>query len=271
MKISVIIPTFDRADFLAGCLNSVLSQAHTASEIIVVDDGSTDSTSKLLQTYHKNHPQIKPVFLKHNHGVSRARNEGIAVAQNDWIAFLDSDDIWHKDKLKHQITFHNQNPHYLISQCQEIWIKEGVIMPQPKWAHKQSGDMFLASLKHCLISTSSVLISKKIFKDIGLFDESLIACEDYDLWLRITSQYTVGLIEKQLISKIAGHSNQLSTIWGLDRFRVVALQKHLGGKYHNEVKTILLKKYQILQQGAIKRNNQTLAQMCEKALTQLLQ
>ena len=269
MKISVVIPTFDRADFLASSLDSVLSQTHSASEIIVVDDGSSDHTREILQAYEQNHSLIKTLFLDKNHGVSRARNEGIGLAQCEWIALLDSDDLWHKDKLKHQVDFHLANPKYLISQCQEVWIKNGKIMPQPKWAQKQEGDIFLDSLERCLISASSVLIHRAILGEVGLFDESFQACEDYDLWLRIARKYPVGLVKKQLIDKIAGHDNQLSDIWGLDRFRVVALQKHLDSKHSAEVRKVLLTKYRILLKGALKKENHPLSQICQNALNEL--
>ena len=114
------------------------------------------------------------------------------------------------------------------------------------------------------------MIHKAIFDDIGLFDESLPACEDYDLWLRILLNYELGLIKEQLTTKIAGHKGQLSFETPLiDTYRVKALKKHLDSKYHYEVKTELIKKINIILKGAKKHNNQTNIKLYSKYLASL--
>ncbi len=252
MKISVIIPTYNREKFIEKAINSVLAQSVKPYEVIIIDDGSTDETFNLLKKY-KN--KIKLLTQK-NTGVSSARNLGIKVADGEWIALLDSDDIWLKHKLSTQIKYHKENPRIEISQTNEEWIRDGKVFKQPKKYIKKSGFIFSDLLTHSTISPSTTLIKKSIFDDIGYFDENLIVCEDYDLWLRIALKYEFGLIEDSLILKYGGHFDQLSTtIWGMNRFRVQALEKHINSLHKDEVLKILIKKCEILAKGAMKRDN----------------
>lgn len=127
--------------------------------------------------------------------------------------------------------------------------------------NKYSGWIFEKCLPLCIVSPSSVMIRRELFNDIGLFDESLPVCEDYDMWLRIFSHYPVFLIDKKLIIKRGGHPDQLSKrSWGNDIYRVRALLKilkddHLNQKYRKMAKKELIKKCQILANGYFKRGN----------------
>ena len=223
MKISVVIPTYNRYEFLKRALHSVYDQTHSPFEVIVIDDGSTDETQQIVQDF----PNIK-YFYQENAGVSSARNLGIKKSASDWIAFLDSDDEWHEDKLEEQVFFHKQNPKVLMSYTDEKWIRERVEVKVPKKFRKFGGDIFKKCLSHCIIAPSATLIHKELLNAVGIFDESLEVCEDYDLWLRIAQSYKIGLVDKKLITKYAGHDDQLSfKYWGMDRFRVLALEKLL--------------------------------------------
>ena len=218
--------------------------------MIVVDDGSTDNTSDILHDF----PQIKYYYQK-NSGVSSARNLGIGKASCEWIAFLDSDDEWHKNKLKIQAEFHNKSPNILMSYTDEVWIRNGESIKIPKKFHKLGKDVFLENLEYCNIAPSSSLLHKKLFDVIGLFDESLEVCEDYDLWLRILTKYDIGLLNKKLINKYGGDVDQLSTkFWGMDRFRVISLEKLLDSDMDRKdiVLDVILKKYMTLLKGAEK-------------------
>ena len=121
MNISVVIPTYNRYEVLQRALNSVFAQTHPPYEIIVIDDGSTDTTQQIAQDF----PNIK-YFHQENRGVSSARNLGIEKSTQNWVAFLDSDDEWHKDKLKEQTLFHEENPDILMSYTDEIWIRDNL-------------------------------------------------------------------------------------------------------------------------------------------------
>ena len=219
--VSVIIPTYNRGWILKEAIDSVLAQDFKDYELIVVDDGSSDNTSEVLDTYGQN----IIVLGQANKGVSAARNRGIAEAGGQLVAFLDSDDLWLPRKLSRQVDFFNLNPDAVINQTEEIWIRNDVRV-NPKNRHrKPSGMIFERSLGLCLVSPSAVMIRKTLLDVVGLFDENLPACEDYDLWLRISCRYPVHLIDTPLIIKRGGHEDQLSKAAGLDRFRIQSLGK----------------------------------------------
>lgn len=230
-SVSVVIPTYNRVHLLERALDSVLGQTLAADEIIVVDDGSTDNTVSTLKSLH---PEVK-LIQQDNLGVSAARNTGISAARHDWIALLDSDDVWHENKLERQITALNNTPEYLICHSDEIWIRDGVRVNQMNKHKKAGGHIFQHCLPLCAISPSAVMIHRSLFDEIGLFDEDLPACEDYELWLRICSRYPVLFIDEALITKHGGHHDQLSRrYWGMDRFRIQALNKIVSANKLND-------------------------------------
>lgn len=248
MNISVIIPTYNRYDFLKRALESVCAQNYMPKEIIVVDDGSTDKTSQIQRDF----PHIIYLHQK-NSGVSSARNAGIKKASCEWIAFLDSDDTWDVKKLALQVQMHQENPKILMSYTDEKWIRDAKEVKIPKKFKKYAGDIFNECLSHCIIAPSATLMHKSLFERVGLFDESLEVCEDYDLWLRIALENKIGLVDAKLITKYAGHEDQLSfKYWGMDRFRVLALEKILETEKKESVQKSLVQKYKLLLKGAIK-------------------
>lgn len=248
MDISVVIPTYDRYELLQRALKSVYAQTYMPKEVIVVDDGSQDDTSYI----QKDFPNIIYVYQK-NRGVSFARNRGIQKANGEWIAFLDSDDEWDSKKLALHVEYHQKHPTIFMSYTDEKWIRENKEIKVPKKYQKYEGHIFEKCLSHCIIAPSSAFIHRSILNDVGLFDETLEVCEDYDLWLRVTCRYEVGLIREKLITKYAGHEGQLSfKHWGMDRYRVQALEKLLGSKEKEIVKRTLLEKYSILLKSALK-------------------
>jgi GT2 family glycosyltransferase len=252
--VSVIIPTYNRKILLAKAIDSVLSQTYTDFELIVVDDGSDDGTPDLLKKYHL---KLR-ALIQSNKGVSAARNAGINASKGQLIAFLDSDDLWLKNKLKRQVDFFTHNPDALICQTDEIWIRNGRRVNPKKRHKKPSGMIFEQSLALCLISPSAVMLRKTLLDEVGLFDEGLPACEDYDLWLRICRKYPVYLIDEPLIIKHGGHFDQLSKMPKLDKYRIIALCKILDGghlnfdQYKAAVK-MLSKKCRIYASGCLKR------------------
>ena len=253
--ISVIIPAFNRAHTLPKALDSVLSQTLKPREIIVVDDGSTDETNAVLADY----PGLC-IISQDNRGVSAARNVGIEKAGGEWLAFLDSDDEWLKEKLEKQwdaICIDDK----LICHTEEIWIRNGQRVNPMKKHKKFGGIIYERCLPLCVISPSSVMIHRSVFKDVGVFDESLEVCEDYDLWLRICAKYSVLFIDEPLIVKYGGHEDQLSRKhWGMDRFRVKALEKMMSfGALNDEDEkatvNMILQKCGIIINGMKKRGN----------------
>jgi len=261
MKISVIIPTYNRARTIERAMTSVFRQTYPAIEVIVVDDCSDDQTAEILKEYED---RIKVITNESNRGVSFSRNLGIEAASGDWIAFLDSDDRWDKHKLETQKIFHADNHNYMISQCDEIWIRNGVrVNPMAKHA-KVGGWIFKECIPRCIVSPSATIAHISVFEKIGLFDEHLMACEDYDLWLRIAPFFEIGYLDKKLVTRYGGHEDQLSRrFWGMDRFRITAMEKHLHAKMIREWKIELMKelvfKCGIVADGARKRDNPDLS------------
>jgi len=252
-KISVIIPVYNRPDFVKAAIQSVLDQTYLNVEIIVVNDGSTDDTPLALQSFGD---KIRTIH-QDNKGVSAARNTGINHSESKWIAFLDSDDIWLPEKLFLQMQFFENHPDAKICQTEEIWIKNGTQLYPKKKHKKKSGMIFEHCLPLCIVSPSAVMIHRDMFHLVGNFDESLPACEDYDLWLRISCKYPIYLLDQPLIIKRGGHDDQLSQAIRLDRFRIRALVKILKSGVLTDTQQVLAKKElekkcRIYQKGCIK-------------------
>ncbi len=222
---------------------------------MVIDDGSTDGTDIMLR---REFPQVN-YYYQENLGVSAARNLGIRQATGDWLAFLDSDDEWLPEKLASQKAALTSSPEYKVCHTEENWIRNGTQIAVPKKYAKTGGWIFAHCLPLCAISPSTVLIHRSVFVDVGLFDTHLPTCEDYDLWLRITANYPVLLIEQPQINKHGGHEGQLSmAFWGMDRFRIDALQNiidsgRLSDQSRQAAANMLIEKTDIYLNGLIKR------------------
>jgi len=252
--VSVIIPTYNRGWIVRDAIDSVLGQAYADFELIVVDDGSSDRTPPILDAYGDRLRVIRQA----NQGVSAARNRGIGESSGTLIALLDSDDIWLPKKLAVQVDFFKRNPAALICQTEEIWIRNGLRVNPGKRHRKPSGMIFERSLELCLVSPSAVMVRRELFEKVGLFDESLPACEDYDLWLRVGCRFPVHLIDKPLTIKRGGHEDQLSRQSSLDKYRIRSLVKLIeaGGltlTQRNAAVIALRKKCAVYANGCLKR------------------
>ncbi len=253
-QVSVIIPTYNRWPLIEEAVASVLAQSFSDFELIVVDDGSTDGSVRQLA---KNDPRLR-MYSQSRRGVSAARNLGVRAARGRYLAFLDSDDLWLTQKLAVQTEFMERHPECCICQTDEIWLRNGVRV-NPRLIHqKPAGDILLRSLELCLVSPSSVMMTRELFDATGGFDEALPVCEDYDLWLRIAVDHQVALIAEPLVVKRGGHADQLSrAMWGMDRYRVASLRKLLRsgirGERRSAAVATLRRKVSILAQGARKR------------------
>ena len=251
----MVVPTFDRASVLSRALDSVIEQTRLPAEVIVVDDGSTDATAELVESRF---PGVR-LLRQENRGVSAARNRGIEASRGEWIALLDSDDEWRPRKLERQLSALEAQPDLRICHTDEIWIRKGRRV-NPRQIHaKHGGWIFEHCLPLCAMSPSSIVIHRSIFEAVGMFNEALPACEDYDLWLRICSRYPVLYLDEPLVVKYGGHEDQLSSrIWGLDRYRIQALEKvlcdgSLSDDDRESAAAMLLQKVDIYLTGARKR------------------
>jgi len=264
---SVIIPTYNRLEVLPRAVKSVLEQKHKNFELILVDDGSTDGTSEWLNLQMDS--RIRVIRLLENRGVSHARNVGIKTSCGTYLAFLDSDDEWLPSKLQKQWEVLLAQK-AMVCHTEEIWIRNGVRVNQCDHHKKQGGPIFSQSLKLCAMSPSSIIIHQEVLKSVGLFDESLPACEDYDLWLKITAKYPVHFISEPQIIKYGGHEDQLSkTVEALDRYRIQSLVNlyynfTLSDTQKLEVYEELLRRIRIYKPGCVKRGRMAEAEHLDK-------
>ena len=255
-RVSVILPSYNRRQSVGLAVESVLEQSFRDFELCVVDDGSEDDTVEILDSIPGSFNTLR---LKENAGVSHARNCGIRSTDSEWIAFLDSDDVWHRQKLEKQIASASLRHEHLLHFTDEIWIRNGKRI-NPKLRHqKREGWIFQPSLELCLMAPSTVMLKRELLEQCGLFDEELPVCEDYDLWLRITAHHQVSFLNEALMTRSGGHADQLSRkYWGMDRFRVQSLKKILANvplRKEDEMATrrVLKKKCEILLNGFRKR------------------
>lgn len=269
--VSVIIPVYNRAELVTRAIRSVLDQSYRELEIVVVDDGSTDDTARRVRLEFGE----EVCLLQHPHtrGVSAARNLGIAKSAGEWVALLDSDDVWLPSKLEEQLRRVAADGRR-VCHTNEIWIRDGVRVNQRKRHQKHGGDIYEQALRLCPMSPSSILVNRLVFDVVGVFDETLPACEDYDLFLRLTNHCRVSYIDEELIVKYGGHDDQLSRAFpAMDRFRVYALDKMLNSgtlidrSRAEATREMLVRKAQIVLGGARRRSNHDLAGIMEEYLS----
>ena len=196
-KVSIIIPTYNQSQYLEEAMESVLNQTYQNIEIIIVDDGSTDNTSEVVKSFDN-----KIIYIpQKNKGASSARNAGIKKAQGQYVAFLDSDDMWIKNKLEKQIKFIQNNPEIglLGTGCYQMVDINKMIYKKIFPAKNETLQKDL--IKYNPFIQSSVIIKKDVFNHIDLYDEKFKESEDYDLWLRIAQKYKVANLEQALVTK----------------------------------------------------------------------
>jgi glycosyltransferase involved in cell wall biosynthesis len=233
--VSVIIPTYNYGAYIIEAINSVKNQTYKPIEIIVIDDGSTDGTDKIVA------PFLKDIIYKkiENKGVSAARNTGIKLSEGEYIAFLDADDYWAPDKIKLQIGCFRAQKDLSVVFSNFNWINEsGAIYKRKALKNKYEifkkyksklSDIFIYKIKEKhlrltfyygnifnslflgnFINTSSLILKRDLFDRYDIFNETLKTQEDYDLWLRLSLNNLFGFIDKELVNTRI-HSTQLTT------------------------------------------------------------
>jgi len=194
--ISIVIPTKNRAKLLKEAINSALDQDYSDIEIIVIDDGGTDDTENMLNSLNSSKVRYYKNIV--SGGSSAARNRGITLAKGGFVAFLDDDDIWYKNKLSEQIKVFNQNIEIglVYSSMHIIYSDLGYEYDTRPQARGNIYKKLL--LKNYVGATTSVMVRKSVFEKVGLFDESLKAREEYDLWIRISKDYLIDFVKEPL-------------------------------------------------------------------------
>lgn len=199
--ISVIIPTYNRSATIKRAIDSVRKQTYKNIEIIVVDDGSTDLTKKIVKDLQKKDDRIFLYENSKNIGPAATRNRGVIFATGDYIAFQDSDDEWLPEKLEKQMDKFHQDPEFILVYCPFLQCENGREFQIPsKDTDKEllEGDLYFSLLEKNKIGTPVMLIEKRIFEQIGGFDEKLGAFEDWDLAIRISQRGKIGYVEEPL-------------------------------------------------------------------------
>lgn len=265
--VSVVIPTYNRAQFLGRAVQSVISQSVRCDELIVVDDGSTDNTRDLIRDFKRKNKVDICYISQQNKGPAAARNTGIRHARNEIVAFLDSDDHWQKKKLEYQYQGLVANDTYLVSHTKEHWLRRGEHLNQKIKHLPKHGYIFNQCLELCAVGMSTVMVKKILFDKIGYFNESMRCCEDYDLWIRASCQNNFLLIDKPLTVKEGGRADQVSYQYrvGMDQFRIDSIARLLKEQRLNEEQlTIALRemtrKIKIFSNGCRKHGKENLAE-----------
>lgn len=265
---SVIIPVYNRENMVSRAIDSVLQQSYPHWELIIADDGSTDKTAAVLKAY-ANYPSVSILFLDHCGKPGQVRNSAVAKAKGRWIAFLDSDDSWMSDKLEKQIEYLDRHREFKFIHTLERWERNEKIVSQAHRKHIKEGDLFHSSLRKCEIGPSTVMMERELYLENDGFRSDLEICEDYEFWLRLTSENSVAYLDEELVVKRGGHSDQLSTKYGfIEIFKIEALRNLVDknffkGKHLHAAKKELARKCRIYSRGCRKRGKESEAQKFE--------
>ena len=241
VKISVIIPTYNRSEYVLDAIQSVVDQKYEPVEIIVIDDGSTDDTREKLASLAD--AEVIRYIYQENQGRSAARNKGISLATGEYLAFLDSDDLFESDKLAKQVEFFARHPE--VGLVHGGYVKFDTLDNDLGYRNASwfSGWIYPKMLLvwYTLLATPTVMVSRRVIDEVGGFDESLFIAEDLDLWRRIARKYPFGYINQSL-ARIRVHPGNTSrdalyTTREFERYLDKAFQddKDLSTRFRNRV------------------------------------
>ena len=236
--VSVIIPTYNRAEKLHKSISSVLAQTYTDFELLIIDDGSTDHTDEVVNSFADT--RIRYVKMPQNGGASAARNEGIRLAEGTWVAFHDSDDVWRPEKLERQMEYAECRTDFCAVYCSYLMYKDEEIfrVPNDTWDGELEGDLFVPLLKRNSIGAPTLLVKKSILEEIGGFDTSFKSLEDWELALRIAEKYRIGYVPEVLVEAYMSAGGVSSNV---------------GAYYEARCKMISLYRRQLSEQGIFDR------------------
>jgi glycosyltransferase involved in cell wall biosynthesis len=210
-KVSIVIPTYNRACLLRKAIFSVLNQTYRDFEIIVVDDASNDNTIDVISAL--NNKKIKYVRNEYNKGEAGARNTGILNTNGQYIAFLDDDDEWFPKKLELQVDKIENSPQktgLIYTSIIRCYYKENKLIRKYQSIALHKGETYHILMKLNIIGTPScVLIRRKCAERIGLFDSAIAYGLDYDYWIRISKHFDIDYLAEPLV-KYRIHENTLS-------------------------------------------------------------
>ena len=226
MDISVVIPTYNRAHTIVRAIRSALAQTYPVSEIIVVDDASTDDTKKSVEEIDDD--RIRYFRLSQNKGAAGARNHGVSQAVCDMIAFLDSDDTWHTDKIEKQVLVKNEHEdlRLIYTAYVRIYDSSEEIHPDMSGSEKLEGDMLSQVLYKNTVGTPTIFMEKSLFNEIGGFDSQLRCLEDWDMIIRAAQKTGFGFVPEVLVDAMYLNDGVTSNLDEYFRSRCRMMQKY---------------------------------------------
>ncbi len=292
-RVSVIVPTHNRRESVTEALDSIMAQTFREFEIVVTDDGSTDGTPALIfealgaerevvEYLNRLGPaNLKPfshrfssgsVPIQYHYGISRglstARNRGIRMARGELVAFLEADDLWEPRHLETLAAFLGENPEAQVCRAAERTVRDGKTRA-PRRPAAASGWIFESALEASPMSPSAVMVRRCCFNECGAFDENLPACDEYDLWVRMTSRYPIHFVDGPVVTRRSTRPDGSSRAWGWDRFRVYALEKafqsgHLSSDQRFQVAQEIVRKCERLVDGFRRQKSEERANFYER-------
>ena len=235
-KVTVFIPVYNREKYIGEAIESVLSQSFTNFELLIVDDGSTDKTLDIIQSYHD--PRIHLQCHRENSGIPATRNTGLVHAHGQYIALLDSDDLAHPERLRKQVSFLDENPDYVqIGTWCRMIDAQGNALKRVRKQPISYEDVHANLLFRCALTNRSVMGRTKIFKEYG-YQPDFPRCQDYDLHVRLSEKYKMGNLPEYLVygrmhdQRITNHTQDLGDA---KKKEIIARQlRQLGILYKEE-------------------------------------
>ncbi len=221
--ISIIIPVYNGEKTIRETIYSVLNQTYKNLEIIIINDGSTDSTLEVISSIPNSN--IK-VFSYPNTGVSTSRNRGIALAKGEYISFIDADDLWIPDKLEAQFNALQENPQAAVAYSWTDWINESGEVIYGGGHHQISGDVYAhLFLGDFIEGGSNVLIRKSALDKVGIFDETVNFSEDWEMWLRLAAQYQFVVVPRTQILYRISHQSASCNVLQMEKSSLQVIDK----------------------------------------------
>jgi len=199
-RVSVVIPTYNYARYVPEAIDSVLAQSFEGLEVIVVDDGSTDRTAEILRAFGG---QLRDIRQEHR-GLSAARNTGIRAARGQYVAFLDSDDLWLPEKVSLQVARLDAEPEVGLVYGEALFFDDSTpatLTPHSHFGPHPSGRILSWLVRQNVIPSPTPMVRRELFERVGLFDETLSACEDWDMWIRIARVCEIAYVNRVLAKK----------------------------------------------------------------------
>ena len=206
VTISTIIPAYNAAKFVREAVDSALAQSGVENEVIVVDDGSTDETPEILRSYG----DAIRVLRQNNGGHVNARNNGTNLAQGEWLAFLDADDVWKADKLAKQLALAVSDIGMVYTDRENFGDVGRVNQTASAACSLYEGDLFEPLLSGNFVTVASVIMRKDWFERLGGFNEQLLVCEDWDMWLRFAAEGGHARVVREPLTRYRWHSSSMT-------------------------------------------------------------